>query len=290
MQTVELIHFSNVVDYRERVLPLLMRNEAQNCLGLGIIGTLVSSPGTLGTAYLWALQDRMGVIGAAWMTPPHAIGLTAMSDDALEVLIEGAAHLVDRPRAVVGPKRESDLFAGRWIQRTGTSIESTMEQRIFQLRDVKVPVGVPGQMRLADQGDQALLADWCVGFIRDCGLSDEVSAGNDYAARAIAARSRYLWVAEGCPVAMAGTSGRTPSGIRISWVYTPNEWRGRGYASVLVAHLSQRMLSDGRKYCYLYTDLANPTSNHIYQKIGFQAVCDSAHHRFRVGSIGGVNA
>ena len=75
---------------------------------------------------------------------------------------------------------------------------------------------------------------------------------------------------------MASADGKTPRGIRISWVYTPNKFRGRGYASAAVAELSQKMLDEGRDFCFLYTDLANPTSNSIYQKIGYKPVSDSA--------------
>jgi len=81
-------------------------------------------------------------------------------------------------------------------------------------------------------------------------------------------------------VSMAGASGQTPSGIRINWVYTPNHLRGRGYASAIVATLSQKLLEEGRQFCFLYTDLANPTSNSIYQRIGYVPVCDSAQHTF----------
>jgi predicted GNAT family acetyltransferase len=79
---------------------------------------------------------------------------------------------------------------------------------------------------------------------------------------------------------MAGYAGPTPHGIRIGPVYTPPGQRGRGYASACVARLSQDMLDAGRTYCFLYTDLTNPTSNHIYQQIGYEPVCDVAEYRF----------
>jgi predicted GNAT family acetyltransferase len=64
-------------------------------------------------------------------------------------------------------------------------------------------------------------------------------------------------------------------------VYTPPGRRGRGYATALVAALSAELLAAGRRFCFLYTDLANPTSNRIYQRIGYERVCDSAEIRFR---------
>ncbi len=83
---------------------------------------------------------------------------------------------------------------------------------------------------------------------------------------------------------MALWTGRTPHGIRISGVYTPPEWRGHGYASACVAHLSQRMLDDGRSFCFLFADLDNPTSNDIYQQIGYRPVCDMPLYQFRTSN------
>jgi predicted GNAT family acetyltransferase len=66
-------------------------------------------------------------------------------------------------------------------------------------------------------------------------------------------------------------------------VYTPPELRRRGYASALVAALSRRLLDEGRRFCFLYTDLANPTSNHIYREIGYEEVCPATSYRFERG-------
>lgn len=278
--SLELKSFSKATEFRDRVLPFLRRNEAQNCLGLGIIDTLINRPEIYPRAHLWALTGDGQVMGAAWMTPPHPIGLTEMPPQAMDLLISEVAQLPQRPQAVTGPKPQSDRFRDHWTALHGLRVKSTMEQRIYQLAAISMPFSVPGEMRIVNQGDQALLEAWNLGFIGDCGLNDSLESAKDYAARAIKTGSRYLWVAHGAPVSMAGASGSTPSGVRISWVYTPKELRGRGYASALVAALSQRMLSEGRKFCFLYTDLANPTSNSIYQKIGYRPVCDAAHHTF----------
>jgi hypothetical protein len=59
-------------------------------------------------------------------------------------------------------------------------------------------------------------------------------------------------------------------------VYTPPELRGNGYATALTAEVSQRLLDGGRTFCFLYTDAANPTSNAIYERIGYRKVCEAA--------------
>src|SRR5690606_3932191 len=95
----------------------------------------------------------------------------------------------------------------------------------------------------------------------------------------IAARDLFLWWDEHART-LAGYSGRTPGGVRIGYVYTPPEWRGRGYASACVTTLSRRALAGGARFCCLYTDLSNPTSNAIYRRIGYEPVCDAIDIRF----------
>ena len=89
-------------------------------------------------------------------------------------------------------------------------------------------------------------------------------------------------------VSIAGWGGATPNGIRIGPVYTPPELRRHGYATALTADLSQslldgRLFDGGRRFCFLYTDLANPTSNAIYERIGYVRAAESAEILFERG-------
>ena len=280
---MELRTYRDPIEFRDCVFPFLNRNEAQNCLGIGVVNTLISSPETYPKSYLWAFTDAGQVVGAAWMTPPQPIGLTEMPSKAIELLIQELSNLPDRPNGVVGPKSQTDCFKDRWTKAHKLTIPFTMEQRIYQIVDVKMPFHVSGEMRVAKRHDLELIEAWSLKFMIDCGLGNDLQTAKESASRAIRNKGRYLWILNGEAVAMAGVSGPTPSGIRVSWVYTPDHLRGKGYASAVVAALSQRMLSEGHKFCFLYTDLANSTSNSIYQKIGYQAVCDSVHHTFGAG-------
>jgi hypothetical protein len=92
-------------------------------------------------------------------------------------------------------------------------------------------------------------------------------------------RGIYLWE-DAQRVSLTGYSGPTRNGIRIGPVYMPPEFRRQGYASALVAGVSQHLLDTGRKFCFLFTDLANPTSNKIYMRIGYEPVCDMDEYNF----------
>jgi predicted GNAT family acetyltransferase len=84
----------------------------------------------------------------------------------------------------------------------------------------------------------------------------------------------FLWEVEGRPVCLVCYSSPTPNSLRIAPVYTPAEFRRRGYASACTAAVCRRILDSGKSFVTLFADLANPTSNHVYQQIGFKAVCD----------------
>jgi predicted GNAT family acetyltransferase len=158
-----------------------------------------------------------------------------------------------------------------------------MAQRIFQLTRVRPPAEVPGRLRRGEARDRARIGEWVAAFTREAmGPHTPVDAPDAVAERWLSspARGLYFWEVEGQVVSMAGTSGPTPNGLRIGAVYTPPEQRRRGYASALVAALSQRILDGGRRFAFLFTDAANPTSNHIYQAIGYEYVCDADEYYF----------
>ncbi len=135
-------------------------------------------------------------------------------------------------------------------------------------------------MRPADRSDRALLLEWVEAFATEV-LHEDASGDAGRHERSVDARLAggdagfALWEADGRPVSLVGFGGPTPNGIRIGPVYTPPEHRGHGYASALTAGVSAQQLAQGRRFCFLYTDLANPTSNAIYVRIGYERVCDS---------------
>ena len=88
-----------------------------------------------------------------------------------------------------------------------------------------------------------------------------------------------LWEDDGI-VSVAGWGAPTPNGVRIGPVYTPPEYRRRGYGSAVTAAVSAHQLAEGRRFCFLYTDLDNPTSNKIYTEIGYEPVCESIDYTF----------
>jgi predicted GNAT family acetyltransferase len=135
-------------------------------------------------------------------------------------------------------------------------------------------------MRVAEaRRDIDLVAHWITDFRVEIG-EGHLGSGREIAQRRVPTGNIFFWEDHGKVVAMAGFSGPTPNGIRVNLVYTPPAFRNRGYASNLVAKLSQHLLDTGRRFCFLYTDLANPTSNKIYRDIGYEPLSESIHIMF----------
>jgi GNAT superfamily N-acetyltransferase len=271
---------SNPGSFAELARPLLLRDEAKHCLVLGILDTLVTQPERYESSQLFSLDGPSGLEGVAWRTPPHPLGLSVMPRAAVCALVEHLAATSAAIPGVTGARPEVDQFQELWCTRQGVGLSHRIEQRIYRLERVLPSARAPGALRTATPADAALVLPWSIGFVRDCGLGGDDEELRRSVAVVLAHGQRVLWEHEGAAVAMAGFGGKTPSGIRVSWVYTPPEQRGRGYASALVAALSERLLASGHRCCFLYTDLANPTSNGIYRRIGYQPVCDAAHYTF----------
>ncbi|MBC8478145.1 GNAT family N-acetyltransferase [bacterium] len=127
-----------------------------------------------------------------------------------------------------------------------------------------------GLLRPALPGDLELARRWNDQFFQDVGTTERAPG---LVERLISGNHLFIWE-DGEPKSLVAGVGRTPHGIRISFVFTPPELRRQGYATTCVAELSRRYLAEGLQFCFLYTDMANPTSNSIYQNIGYRQVCD----------------
>ncbi|MEZ0239800.1 MAG: GNAT family N-acetyltransferase [Chloroflexota bacterium] len=264
--------------------------EAEHNLIFGICASLAAdASGGAAAGHITAAPPLFAVVvdgghvaGAALQTPPRDLVLSEMDDPlALSALID---DLIGVPLpGVIGPPALSGAFAEAWSRRTGTPTQWAMSERIFRLAEVRPPRTAPGTMVAAGPGNRQLIVDWLIAFVDEAFAGEELFDAGEAADRWIAGRGRtmWLWVDDGRVVSMSGVSGRTPNGVRIGPVYTPPEARNRGYASNLVAEAAQGELDDGRQFVFLFTDLANPTSNHIYQAIGFEPVSDVDRHVFR---------
>lgn len=287
---MDVRHFATGEDFKREVWPFLLAHEAENNLIIGISGTLARNLQAYGTKspYIAAVYDGETIVAAAVRTPPRGVILSYDApDSALAAL---AADLYARYGAemygCVATSPTDARFVAIWQQMTGCTAHTEMAQRIYRCRAVTPPQGVSGAARVATMDDLDLLADWYYAFAVESTPETYTRASALQSAERILTNpgsEMLLWEDGGDPVAMAGAIGPTPDGIRIGPVYTPPEQRRRGYASAVTAAITQHQFDAGRQFCFLYTDLSNPTSNSIYMQIGYTPVCDSSQVKFDCG-------
>lgn len=267
----------------------LEANEARNGLILGLALRVENDPHAYGDAdpYFATVENGIGVVTAALMTPPHGVVLFCVNDDIGPYetdALRAIAHNLYADSWVLptvhGESATATKFADIWCELTGATYEVDTNLRAFKLSEVDHPTYSAGHLRQVTPDDYHLAAQWIREFDREAmGEEAEEERIQKRLNQKIADGHFYFWEDEK-PVSLAGITRPTARGISIGPVYTPPAYRGCGYASSAVARLSQDMLDSGKEYCALFTDLANPTSNSIYQKIGYKPVGDFTLYRF----------
>lgn len=275
--------FADSTQFYDEIEPTLLQDEATNSLVLGLAkrhATLQEQG--LERPELFQSLIKEGDDGIALLrTLPRMLLLAATKGASAELIKKLstclAQTLPDLP-GVVGPKPIALAVSEQYSQALGKGFKTEFQQGIFRLDEVIEPVRSNGALRQATREDHELVSEWLHAFDMDVfGQVQQEPA--KMADMKIGEGSIYLWE-DGKAVSMAASARPTINGITVNYVYTPPEHRARGYASNLVAELSQLLLNNGYTFCSLYTDLANPTSNSIYQKIGYRKVSESAEIHF----------
>ena len=281
---MELRRFTSPHDYQAATTAFLEAYEAENNLILGLTNTLITNPMRYpDPAYMATIEDRGDVVMVVLRTPPYNLLLGhPVREDALPLLLDDVHAEYGTLPGLQGPKPHVEVCANLWREKAGQDFVLNRAMRIYKLEQVKPVSGVPGMLRPATANDYELAVAWLVGFSIDIGDTPDEDGLRQSMSRRLTGEDSglFIWEVDGQPVSMVGYSGPTPHGIRINAVYTPPEHRRHGYASACTAAVSQWLLDGGRQFCFLFTDLANPTSNHIYQEIGYVPVVDVDQYDF----------
>ncbi len=228
--------------------------------------------------------DDGDLLGVALRTPPWPVIASGIPTDPAHVDTFVAHWLAadPEPPGVTGPRDTAEAFARAWARHTNDAVTEAMAGRLFRLGDLVKP-DTNGFARHATEGDIDLLARWrddfqveATGHVRS---SDDGSPG---AVRRMLEMGdgTILWEHGGEPVSWAVVSVPIDGMSRVGPVYTPPAHRAKGYGSAVTAAVSQYALDAGAAAVVLFTNLANPTSNSIYQKIGYRPVYDSTELEF----------
>jgi uncharacterized protein len=274
---MQLRRFENVQQFWQATQNYLLQYEAEHNAMLGILQTALRFPEHYPEPLYLALVEANGrILAMAIRTPPQYLMLSKVQDsNALNLITQDLQH--QQLSGVNGLLAEAAAFAQMWQKLTGQSYRREIESRIYQITQVESVARARGHLRLATEVDRMLLLQWFTEFDATLGEMNVEDTKRRVHVQ-LQRQSIYLWE-DGDPVSMVGGRQISATAARIAPVYTPPEYRRKGYATAGVAALSQRFLNQGCT-CFLFADLANPVSNSIYQQIGYYPVYDWHEYSF----------
>lgn len=260
--------------------PWLLRAEVENNAMIGIARSIADGTRTPKEApYFAAAIDGGSIVGCALRTPPHVLMVTAGPRGALAALAADAFDTLGKSAGVNGPCEPAADFANAWTALAGG--RATLRARLRLHRIDRVDAALPevsGRLREAATQERALAVHWFTAFAQEA-TPDHPLEAEPTIDRHLKTASLYVWD-DGAPVTLCARTPVASGAARVSLVYTPPQFRRKGYATAATAELTRRLLAAGAPYCCLYTDLANPTANGIYARIGYRAVCDFDEYGF----------
>ena len=281
----DVTFFTDPCLFYEQVHHLWDGAETRNNLIMGLALRLQSNLHAYGDGNpLMALvKDSVGEAKvSALMTPPFA--LIVQSEPLNKPALEALADLLIAKGFVLpgvnGIAEVSDYFAEIWQEKTGQKARKILNSRAYELRQV-LPISYPGgEMKLAEDPDAQLAADMLNAMTEEVVVGHKKPHTAQSMLETIQRQHVFFWEVEGEVVSITIASRPQIKGICVSGVYTLPAGRRKGYARALVAEVSKELLSRGYEQTNLFTDLSNPTSNKIYQEVGYRPVADYHQYEF----------
>jgi predicted GNAT family acetyltransferase len=230
-------------------------------------------------APIFGLLERAGEVRATFFrTPPRRLPLTSEEADSL------AAHLADVGHLLPGVIADHDTatsFAEAWQRHTGARPTLHEQERLYRLGTLTPPAPFPeGRGRVAGEEDREQLMLWQREFVTAIGGTPSADNSSWADTRIADGRVTFWETPDGTPVSMAGVTPMVAGQIRVAPVYTPAHLRGRGYGGAATVEVSRAALASGAGEVLLFADLANPTNNGLYQRLGYRPIADFAVYDF----------
>jgi GNAT superfamily N-acetyltransferase len=259
---VEVRRYELFDEFRAAADPIYRREPVSSTIELTVLHGNVRPVDPL----LLIVRKEGVPVGAAMQTPPYPLLCSALPEPAIANVAAEVARIRPQLPGVLGLCSAATQFADAWQTATGCEGTVGMEERLYRLGSLRPPIAVGGTHRMATDADSALLDAWLTDFDRE-------AHGEDFRGLRRQAPA-VLWDVDNAPVSLAVVGAPVVGVARIGPVYTPVELRGHGYGSAVTAAAAQWAIDAGAADLVLFTDLANPVSNSIYQRIGFEPVSD----------------
>lgn len=280
---MQFTQYENASQFERVARPFLNENEDVYSLFDGVLQGIKA--GRYQNPLMATVNKGNQVLALIQMTPPHPLHLIISEEAQMEGILDFATkELFTRNftiSSVVGLKSVVNRYANKWQELSQCKIKVLMDQGVYRLDEVNRTLKKSsGTWRYATKEDISLIESWYQAFEMDTGLKiSPLQIIKERVKQFLQDEEIFLWEDQEEVVSIMKKSRPTEQGITVSFVYTPKEHRKKGYARTMVAAGSEELLKH-YKFCVLYTDMLNPTSNKIYQEIGYQKIADSVHVEF----------
>ncbi|MGV9791278.1 GNAT family N-acetyltransferase [Streptomyces sp. NPDC003435] len=228
------------------------------------------------------LEENGEVSGTFYHLPPRSLGLSPLSPGQADTLAARLAELGHAPASVGADHDTATAFAEAWQRHTGATPKlRDVRVRLYRLGTLTPPEPHPaGRARVLGERDLGEAVFWCGEFAKAVGEDVTVDA-DSWASTRYADKSYTLWeTPDGTPVSVAGMNPLIGGQVQVDIVYTPAHLRGHGYAGAVSAAVSRAALATGAQEVVLFADQSNPTSNALYQRLGYEALSDWSGYDF----------
>ncbi|MFZ0369577.1 MAG: GNAT family N-acetyltransferase [Halobacillus sp.] len=279
---MKIIQEQNVEAFTSSIQDLLLQREAENNLPLGILKRLQESSSNE-DSLLIKIEEEGRPIFMTIRTPPHLWILPSIPSITSSHIKSLARYLFENQFEVPGILGEGEAvqhFIDEWVNITGENPIIHMRQGIYRLNELQPIHMNEGELIEAKESDFELVKKWLTRFGEETNEGTIKERTAEIAEEMIRTRRMHLWIVNGEAVSMVARARVTPHGATINAVFTPDEFKRRGYATQAVWTLTKKLLDQGYQFCSLYTDLDNHSSNSIYKKIGYEWIGNSFVYHF----------
>lgn len=268
---IQLQIYKEVSCFKEEVTPILERNEQENNLLLGVL-QFTENPLFMAVA---KQNEKIALIFFQTEEQKMIVAKSEVSGETIQEIAKELTKVYPDIPGLIGEKRVVKQLAEEIAQLEQKKLSIRMNQGVYELKKVKKKWDALGVFRQINSSELPSIEKWVYQFCEDVQLPTTEEKAKQTANTLVSTNRLFGWEVDGRLVSVAAITRPTKSNITVNFVYTPKDERKKGYASNCVAALSQHMLERGYKTTTLYTDLANPTSNKIYQEIGYELIMES---------------
>ncbi|WP_075619322.1 GNAT family N-acetyltransferase [Paenisporosarcina indica] len=275
--------FNQAQEFETLAKPFLSENEDVYSLFYGILQGIKA--GRYDNPLMVTIEDDGKLVALFQMTPPHPLNIVIIDEGNRDAILSFAAEEFFKREihipSAVGLKPVVFSFAEKWKELQYCDSKLLMDQGLYRLDEVNQALdSSPGSWRYARKDEAPLIEEWYVAFGDDTGIGNlPIEEIRERVAQFLEDQEVFFWEVDGKVVSMMKKARPSDHGVTVSFVFTPKEERKKGYARTMVAAGSEELLKT-YNFCVLYTDMMNPTSNKIYQEIGYRKIADSVHLEF----------